>query len=483
MAKTGAHTGLKSLIYYALKRCKGSGFHQHLAWMKRHQWENFETLDLLRQERLADLLRESHQWVPAYRQRLDEAEALYRGSLNLENWDNIPVLSRQSLIENQKAFTHRQAEHQRVCRIKTGGSTGTPVSIVQDYTFRDWSQASTALFYEWSDLSLGTPYFLLWAAYQDLHDQMTTVKDRFLQGYLQGRRILNCRVTCPDLMATFIQTINSQSDCHYLAGYANELYALACYSQENDLPITRAMKAVYATAANLTPAMRKTIETVFDCKVFNRYGCRDAGDLACECQFQQGLHINPMVCKIEIVDADGKPVPYGTEGEIVVTSLHNRAMPLIRYAVGDRGILNPPTLCACGREWETLVKLCGRTNEVLHLRDGKRFGGGVLYTAFEHLPHLKAYQIIQHSPEILEVRVASTVQNYTIAFADALKRLQQDLCDWAGYALELRFEQTDQFERTPTGKELRIIHRFEPGKEATQKDAFSLFQAEPVSSR
>jgi phenylacetate-CoA ligase len=455
---------LKSLIYLGLKRAKGSKAHQHFKWFYNHQYRAFDDLQRERQKLLTQLLKEAFAHVPGYNKRMLESGVYSTFGLNVSDFESLPMLTREDLSRRGNEFVHQQAHERGIIYYPTGGSTGAPVKIGQDPYYRDWAQATTWLFHHWHGLSLGKPYFLLWAAYRDLEAQLQNWKSSFLVGYLQGRRILNCKVTSPELLSTFIHKINAERDCHHLVGYANEIYTLACHSLEVGLPLQRPLKAIFTTAETLTEEMRQVIESVFHCQVYNRYGCRDAGDIACECEFHRGLHINPLSTLIEVVDDEGCPVPDGQEGQILITSLHNYAMPLIRYAVGDRGILNGAQPCACGREWETLVKITGRTNEKLYLRSGSRFGGGFLYTAFEALPSLKRFQIHQLSFDALHIKLRSVEPDYLEKYSSLLEQISSKLCAWADYPLQITFEQTDQLDRTPTGKELLIIHHLDISK-------------------
>ncbi len=87
--------------------------------------------------------------------------------------------------------------------------------------------------------------------------------------------------------------------------------------------------------------MREKIQQVFQCRVYDRYGSREFGDMVCENPNMDGLWVAPWGCYLEVVDTHGQRLPDGVEGEILVTSLTNHAMPLIRYKIGDRGVLTP----------------------------------------------------------------------------------------------------------------------------------------------
>jgi phenylacetate-CoA ligase len=452
-------TSLKTLIYRGIKHCQKSDFHRLYTLMFERQYDTFEVLQRQRNEDLRALLTEAWQWVPFYRKRLEIIRTEDGNGFSLPCWEDIPPLTRLDVLHYSDELLHQKSREREMFYSGTGGSTASPVFIGHDKYSRDWGQAAYFFINEWTGLSFGKPYFLLWASEHDLDPQRKSLTKQFLMGFLQGRRILDTAIVSPETHVEHINMINRQEDCDYMLGYANEIYALACYSLENNISITRPLKAIYATATMLTPAMRDTIEAVFGCKVFNRYGSREAGDIACECEHQRGMHINPMSLKMEVVDENNRSVPYGQEGKILLTSLHNYSMPLIRYDIGDMGIMQAPELCPCGREWETLVRLTGRTGEKIQLFDGTMFNGVFVEEAFDNIPHLKKYQVHQLAPGRLHIKIRASVPNYVETYQVELQRITTLLQRWTQCPLEISYEQTEIFDRSPTGKELTIISK------------------------
>lgn len=409
---------------------------------------------------LERLCRNAAAHVPAYRKRLgsDGATADYCA----ERLARVPLLTRYELVNGREALLSEIAERSRLRFIKTGGSTGAPAQVAQDRCYRDWSQASTLLFNEWAGLSLGDPYFFLWGAARDVERQKRMTLERLNLGLLQVRRVLDASRLHRTVSLEHLAAINRYHDTRFLIGYANEIYNLASFSREQGIPVSHSMKTIVTTAENLTQAMREEIQEVFGCTVLNRYGSRDLGDIASECSHQRGLHINPLYTYVEVVDDDGRRLPYGEQGHLVMTNLHNHVMPLIRYVVGDTGILAPPTRCACGREWETIVQLTGRASEVVLLRHGGRTRAAALHGAFETLPYLRRYQIHQHGFDELTILLHAAVPNYVASHRALLDEAVTKLRSWTSPQMQVTFVETDRFERTPTGKELTVVQKFRP---------------------
>jgi phenylacetate-CoA ligase len=119
-----------------------------------------------------------------------------------------------------------------------------------------------------------------------------------------------------------------------------------------------------------TEEMRKEIEARLYIEAIDIYGLSEiiGPGVSCECTEKAGLHVAEDHFIIEIIDpATGKPLPPGSPGEMVFTTLTKEAMPLIRYRTRDLSILDADT-CACGRTHARMRKPMGRTDDMLIIR-------------------------------------------------------------------------------------------------------------------
>ncbi|MPM38242.1 hypothetical protein SDC9_84871 [bioreactor metagenome] len=120
-------------------------------------------------------------------------------------------------------------------------------------------------------------------------------------------------------------------------------------------------RAVLLSADYIPKSFVKLIERVWDCTVYTHYGMTETGfGLAVDCRCRDGMHMRDDEFMVEIIDSETLlPLPDGDTGEIVLTSLRNRAMPLIRYRTGDIGRLIAVP-CACGGSLPRLGRVEGR---------------------------------------------------------------------------------------------------------------------------
>ena len=150
------------------------------------------------------------------------------------------------------------------------------------------------------------------------------------------------------------------------------------------------------------PFQREKIENIFKAKVFNRYGCREFGNIATECEMHNGLHINSDRFIIEIVDEKGNKCENGTLGEILVTDLDNFVFPFIRYKIGDLAIMSE-TACTCRRNLPLLEKVEGRVFEMIQGPNGNVVAGTFWTLLRNKVEGFSKFQIIQNKIDIGQV--------------------------------------------------------------------------------
>jgi phenylacetate-coenzyme A ligase PaaK-like adenylate-forming protein len=148
-----------------------------------------------------------------------------------------------------------------------------------------------------------------------------------------------------------------------LVGVPAQVLALAKYYAAKQETRKVPLKNILLCTDHVPRAIKREIESIWGCPVFDYYGMTEAGyGGGMECPARSGYHLHEADLYFEIVGpVSGRPVPAGQEGEIVLTTLTRRGMPLIRYRTGDisRFVLEP---CPCGTAMRRLEKIRGRKN-------------------------------------------------------------------------------------------------------------------------
>ena len=220
---------------------------------------------------------------------------------------------------------------------------------------------------------------------------------------LSNTTILNCFVMTPVEMRRYIALLNRVKP-KLIVAYAGAMYELARFAEREGLGV-EPQAAILTSADMLYPFMREKIEKAFQTTVYNRYGSREVGDIACERPGYRGLWVAPWGNYVEIIDSEGRRVPDGDEGDIAITSLTNFAMPLVRYRIGDRGVLaprqgaeRPRGTDKCWKESSADPATCSEEKRPAH-------PWRVLHDMLFFRDWIRKYQVIQKDPSRVVFRI------------------------------------------------------------------------------
>jgi phenylacetate-CoA ligase len=188
----------------------------------------------------------------------------------------------------------------------------------------------------------------------------------------------------------------------YVYGYASALHDFAKTIEAQGLDFSF-LRGVFTSSDMLYPPQRQAIERVLGVKIIDIYGNPESGLMSYECSQHDGFHQGMQNAFVEIVDADGQPVPDGMVGRVIVTSLNNRCFPIVRYDTGDEAAITRED-CPCGRGLIKIRQLGGRSRDYIVLPDGRHIHGAFFnhLTSIYHAPWLDRYHINQRAPDLLE---------------------------------------------------------------------------------
>ena len=196
---------------------------------------------------------------------------------------------------------------------------------------------------------------------------------------------------------------------------------------------------------------RRVIEEVFACRVTNRYGCEEVSLIAGECEHHRGLHVNADGLYAEVL-ANGRPAQPGEAGAVVVTDLVNRAMPILRYKIGDVAAWSP-SRCPCGRGLPVLERLDGRESDYITTAAGELISGISLTENFAmQVPGVAQMQIVQETRTRFVFRIVRAER-----FDERL--LARLVSERFGPTAEFEVEFVDAIPQEPSGKYRFCISR------------------------
>lgn len=164
---------------------------------------------------------------------------------------------------------------------------------------------------------------------------------------------------------------------------------------------------IFTSSETFDLKTRNKIEGSFKALLFDIYGCTEVKEIAWECQEHNGYHINSDWLLVEFIK-DGEAT-VEEEGSIILTSLYNYGMPLIRYEVGDTGKLLERK-CCCGRGLPLMAPALGRSVDYFILPDNSMISPYSMTCAVENVEGMKQYQIVQEEKSLVIVNVIPNSQ-------------------------------------------------------------------------
>jgi phenylacetate-CoA ligase len=235
-----------------------------------------------------------------------------------------------------------------------------------------------------------------------------------------------------------------------LFGYASSIYVLARFLERRGLQ--RQMDCIFTWGDSLFPHYRELIEQVFLCRVNDCYGLGEGLQCAAQCEHHDALHEAMHGVVIEILDHDGRPVPIGNLGRVVVTRLTPGPMPLIRYDTGDVAYFIEGS-CRCGRTLRRLSPIQGRATDIVTTPAGDRLIVHFFTQIFEMIPQLAQFQVRQERPEAITILYVRA-QGFDDRILDGVRKQIAENCS---YPLEVTFKEVDDIPLEKSNKRRFVI--------------------------
>lgn len=383
--------------------------------MERTQWLSSNELRVQQWQRVQAIAAEAYEHAPYYRAVFDNAGFDPRKPFTPAEYSRIGALSKSDIQRNGDALFHRLYKRDGLIPAKTGGSTGTSLTIYADWACRDRRNAAAIRSDRWAGWDLGVKRGALWGNPPVPSNWRARLRDA-----CHDRMVYLDTMSMDDeSMSDFVRLWRAYKP-RVLFGHSHSLFIWALWLQTQGIEDITPV-GIVSTSMMLLPSERSVIEQVFQCKVTNRYGCEEVGLIACECERHQGMHMNIEHLYVEFLRADGSPADPGEPAELVITDLINRGQPLLRYRIEDVGAWSERQ-CPCGRGLPMLESLTGRVADFLLRKNGSRVAGvSLIERTLTALPGIEQMQVVQESIDSLTLNVVR-MSGYDAAVEQALVR-------------------------------------------------------------
>lgn len=367
----------------------------HLFRQRKTPFLPSDQLAALRDRRLRRIVRYAAKTVPHYRDWFAASGVEPREIRGVADLERLPVLDRDEVRAHPDRFVSESRAAKGSVAFKTSGSTGTPIEIRHDRR----SLLANVAFGERERQPVirasGGSF-----RPSEIYVGYETSTFKKVQAFYQqnarfpvqpARNFVSLLVPIEEIA----QKMNDERP-DVLVGYGGWLSLFFRTVAAQGIDLHRPKLVMYMGEA-LPHGAREQIEGSFGVPLLSRYNAVESFKIGFTCEERTGFHLHEDLCHVRIVDADGRSVPQGEQGEVALTNLVNRATVLINYPLGDLASRSAAD-CPCGRTLPLLSELEGRAEDVIALADGRFVHPRSVWEVLKDDSSLLSYQLTQHEP-------------------------------------------------------------------------------------
>jgi phenylacetate-CoA ligase len=408
--------------------------------LERSQWHTPEQLGEAQYRQLDTLLRHAYASVPYYRERW---KGVYDPDLPLtpERFARLPVLTRRALQQHFEALKSAAPPpaHGAPGETSTSGSTGMPVRVLKT--------PLTDLV--WQSCVLREH---LWHR-RDPTARLAVIRHNIEAGEAQGwgPAIDIVAKTGPAALLPVSVEVGAQlrwleeQQPDYLLTYPSNLADLAGLAMARGTRLTR-LREARTLGEVVTPELRALCRKAWNVAVVDAYSAQEVDYLGLQCPDHEHYHVPSEFVLVEVLDRRGRQCAPGQTGLVAATPLHNFAMPLVRYMVGDYAEVGGR--CPCGRGLPVLARIMGRVRNMLRLASGESYWPLFGAKTFSEIAPVLQCQFVQKNFHLIEARLVSAER----LTAEQEERLRGHVLARLPAGLQLAFKYVSEIPRSAGGK-------------------------------
>lgn len=435
------HSAVPSIHWPAIPPPVGASLLAMQFQLQQSQWWPPEVLREQQLQQLAPVLRHACETIPFYRQRFAAAGFDPRRGFAAAAFFQLPLLTRAEIQSAGNALVTQKhpPDHGKFLSFGSSGSTGQPIKVL----------GSEVAHFFWGALMLRDH---LWHR-RDLSGKLAAIRTRVENATQQGWGPATDIVypTGPSVTLNIASDVDVQlawlreQNPNYLLSHPSNVLALARRSFETGTRIEN-LREVRTFGETFPADLRDMCRRAWGVPVTDAYSAEEVGNIALQCPSHEHYHVQAENLLVEIIDAEGLPCAPGQAGRVVITTLHNFAMPLIRYANGDYAEVGEP--CPCGRGLPVLKRIMGRQRNMLVLPDGTRHWPSFPAEDWTGIAPIRQIQLVQRSLRHIEA-VLAIAQPLT---PEQQERFIRALQESLGYPFEIELRHVQKIERSANFK-------------------------------
>ncbi len=393
--------------------------------LKKFQSRSADGRDAWQENKQWNMLLYHYKWNGFYRD--------FIGGAMPERWEDIPIITKADLQKPLSELVPKNIDLKKCYKGSTSGSTGTPFSFAKDKLTHAMTWAYVERCYQQWGVDLQSKQ----ARFYGMPKEFAANKKELLKDKLMNRERFNVFDLSDEVLQRYLERFERKR-FEYLYGYTSALVMFARYLIARNVvlkDVCSSLKLCICTSETCSVEDKKVMEQGFGVPIVREYGLSEACIVAFDTD--NGWLLNDDTLYTEVVD-----------GQIVVTSLFNTAMPMIRYATGDMGTITDRD----ENGYRYVKELTGRTNDTVLLPNGRKAAGLSFYYV--------ARSVLEQTDVLKEFIIRQTAINkfeFDVVAARSLSDAEQELLknktrDYLSADVEVVVHQVKHIQRPESGK-------------------------------
>jgi phenylacetate-CoA ligase len=414
--------------------------------LESQHWDRAKLLEY-RDAKVREIVSHCYENVPYYARVMRERGLHPREFSCAADLRKLPVLTKADLRAHAEDLLARNVPSKAISWTRTGGTTGEPLRVAKDRACSAWENFCYERGVAWGGLPVDVPRIIFVGGSLGIDRARWTAR---FNEWLRRDLTLAAFELRADTAPAYFEAIR-RSRLRHVVGYTSAIYRLAVLAEQFAPDVT--FDAVFPTAEVVLPEWVDVIRRRFKCDVLPFYGCGEINGIGYSPPPGDSYAVSEDHCVVEI-ERDGAVAEGGIgEGKFIVTSLVNRAMPLLRYVTGDAGCVGPPSGAL---PFARITRLDGRYNSLLMTDSGDLISGALAPHIFRHLTmSVESYRIIQREPLRVVIEIVPRGDNFTRTDEDLLRRL---FVQHLGRRMQVDINTVAAIPRRPSGKTVFVIN-------------------------
>lgn len=404
-----------------------------------------EKIQEIQLRRLRDIVSYAYHATPFYRETMDQRGIKPEDLRSIEDLRYLPIIGRADVKEHFHEMLALGVDPGKCKVTHSSGTTGEPVEYAYDAEALNFARALKVREKLWCGMHPGDRWINIAMTRKRGGHQITggswrTLLKNYVAKGLDVDVIEDLDVQVKQIL-DFAPTV--------LQAYPTSLHAISLDMRRKHITSWKP-RLLFTVAELLGEDTRILVREVFGMEIMDIYGLIEVGDVSWQCRRAKEYHVNADAIMVEFLN-DGQPVAPGEVGEIVVTNLYNKAMPLIRYRSSDAGRPSNDR-CDCGCNLPMMKVIDGKVLDFLVLPDGKLISPHVPKKALLFVPGIARFQIVQNTINELDV-LCEILPDWN---EDTPHQIEKALRPVVGPGVQINSRQVERIERGKSGK-IKVI--------------------------